>query len=303
MLIDWFTVVAQAVNFLILVGLLKRFLYRPVLAAIDAREKKIAAQLAAATQRETQARTEREEFHNRNEALAHEREEILRKASDAADAERHRLLESARQDAQMLRARLSKVLATEREELGRQLAARTQAEVLSLTRKVLDELAGVDIEARMIEVFIAHLHALPESELKSMSGAATGSGDTRASRVAIVRTAFELEVPQRAAIEHAVMACLGPELPVRFELGPGLVCGIELTLEGVKLAWCVTDYLADLEKAVLELTTEISAPTMETPMPTAAEAALALATASAGKASEPETETSVTHPSLQAGHA
>ena len=46
MLIDWFTVAAQAVNFLILVWLLKRFLYKPVLAAIDEREKRIATQLA-----------------------------------------------------------------------------------------------------------------------------------------------------------------------------------------------------------------------------------------------------------------
>jgi len=98
MLIDWFTVVAQAVNFLILVWLLKRFLYRPVLAAIDAREQKIATQLAQATQREAQAQTEREEFQRRNETLAREREAILRKASDAVDAERQTLLEAARQD-------------------------------------------------------------------------------------------------------------------------------------------------------------------------------------------------------------
>ena len=42
MLIDWFTVAAQAVNFLLLVWLLKRFLHKPVLAAIDEREKRIA---------------------------------------------------------------------------------------------------------------------------------------------------------------------------------------------------------------------------------------------------------------------
>ena len=41
--IDWFTVVAQAINFLILVWLLKRFLYKPILHAIDEREKGIAA--------------------------------------------------------------------------------------------------------------------------------------------------------------------------------------------------------------------------------------------------------------------
>jgi F-type H+-transporting ATPase subunit b len=37
MLIDWFTVGAQVLNFLILVWLLKRFLYGPILDAIDAR--------------------------------------------------------------------------------------------------------------------------------------------------------------------------------------------------------------------------------------------------------------------------
>jgi len=48
MLIDWFTVGAQALNFLILVWLLKHFLYQPILNAIDAREKLIAKELADA---------------------------------------------------------------------------------------------------------------------------------------------------------------------------------------------------------------------------------------------------------------
>ena len=46
MLIDWFTIIAQALNFLILAWLLKRFLYRPVLNALDEREKLIASELA-----------------------------------------------------------------------------------------------------------------------------------------------------------------------------------------------------------------------------------------------------------------
>ena len=35
MLIDWFTVAAQVVNFLVLMWLLKRFLYKPIVYAID----------------------------------------------------------------------------------------------------------------------------------------------------------------------------------------------------------------------------------------------------------------------------
>ena len=44
MLIDGFTVGAQVLNFLILVWLMKRFLYQPILDAIDAREQRIAAE-------------------------------------------------------------------------------------------------------------------------------------------------------------------------------------------------------------------------------------------------------------------
>ena len=80
MLIDWFTVGAQAINFLVLVWLLKRFLYRPVLAAIDAREKKVTAKLVDATAREAQAQLERDDLRRRNETFDHEREALLRKA-------------------------------------------------------------------------------------------------------------------------------------------------------------------------------------------------------------------------------
>ena len=253
MLIDWFTVVAQALNFLILVWLLKRFLYRPVLAAIDAREQKIATQLAQATQREAQAQTEREEFQRRNETLAREREAILRKASDAVDAERQTLLEAARQDAQSLRARLTEVLTKERQELGRQLAARAQAEVFELARKTLSDLAGVGIESRMIEVFMENLSALPESRRVLLTAAATGPGGAWPSRAAVVRSAFEIKPAQRAAIEHVAMQCLGPGVAVRFERAPQLVCGVELILDGVKLAWSVTDYLTRIAQDVLDM--------------------------------------------------
>ena len=62
MLIDWFTVGAQALNFIVLVWLLKRFLYKPILNAIDAREKLIAAKLADADTKVAEAKKERDAF-------------------------------------------------------------------------------------------------------------------------------------------------------------------------------------------------------------------------------------------------
>ena len=82
--IDWFTVVAQAINFLILVWLLKRFLYKPILHAIDEREKGIAAQLAEAEAKKAEAQKERDDFQHKNEAFDQERAALLKKATDEA---------------------------------------------------------------------------------------------------------------------------------------------------------------------------------------------------------------------------
>ena len=66
MLIDWFTVIAQVINFLVLVVLLKRFLYKPILDAIDQREKRIASALAEADAQKVEAKKEREKFQEKN---------------------------------------------------------------------------------------------------------------------------------------------------------------------------------------------------------------------------------------------
>ena len=113
MLIDWFTVGAQAINFLILVWLLKRFLYKPILHAIDAREKRIAAQLADAEAKKAEAEKERDAFEQKNEAFDRQRAALLKKATDEAKAERQRLLDEARRAADALGAKRQEALRDE----------------------------------------------------------------------------------------------------------------------------------------------------------------------------------------------
>lgn len=99
MLIDWFTVAAQAINFLILVWLMKRFLYKPVLNAIDAREKRIATELANADTKKAEAQKEHDEFQQKNTEFDQQRAGLMSKATGEAQAERQRLLDDARKDA------------------------------------------------------------------------------------------------------------------------------------------------------------------------------------------------------------
>jgi F0F1-type ATP synthase membrane subunit b/b' len=157
MLIDWFTVGAQVINFLVLVWLLKRFLYRPILDAIDAREQRIAAELADADARRAEARQERESFQHKNQEFDQQRAALFAHAMDEAKSERRRLLDETRQAADAMRAKRQEALRQEAEQLNQALLSRTQREVFAIARKTLTDLAGASLDARLVDVLIERL--------------------------------------------------------------------------------------------------------------------------------------------------
>ena len=245
MLIDWFTVLAQVINFLILVWLLKRFLYRPILDAIDAREKRIASALADADAKKAEAEQERDAFQHKNEAFDQQRAALLSQATGEAKAERLRLLDAARQESDSLRAKRQEALISEQQSLSEALARRAREEVFAIARKALADLAGTTLEVRMVDVFLRRLRELDDAAMAGLKSAFTAS-----SSPLLVRTAFTLPPAQRAAIETALKETLGGEMQVQFETVPDLVSGIEISTNGHKVAWSIAEYLASLGKAV-----------------------------------------------------
>ena len=255
MLINWFTVGAQALNFLILVWLMRRFLYKPILLAIAAREKRIATELADADAKKAEAKKERDEFQHKNEEFDQQRVALMSKATDEANAERQRLLEEARQAADALSVKRREGLRNDAHRLNQAIRRRTQQEVFAIVRKALTDLATTSLEERMGEVFTRRLR---EMDGKAKEG--LGQALKTASEPALVRSAFEMPQEQRAAIQNALNETFSAEIPVRFETAPDLVSGIELTTNGQKVAWSIADYLASLKRGIDELLKEKDQP-------------------------------------------
>jgi F-type H+-transporting ATPase subunit b len=251
MLIDWFTVAAQALNFLILVWLMKRFLYKPILNAIDAREKLIAKELADADAKKAEAQKEHEEFQKKNEDFDQQRAALLTKATDEAKAERQRLLDEARKAADVLSAKRQESLIHDTQNLNQAISRFTQKEVFAITRKALTDLATTSLEERMGEVFDRRLR-----ELNGNTKSVLGEALKKNSEPALIRSTFELPAVQQAAIQNALNETFSAEIHIRFETAPDLVSGIELSANGQKVGWTITDYLASLEKGVGDLLTE-----------------------------------------------
>ncbi len=248
MLIDWFTVAAQALNFLILVWLMKRFLYQPILKAIDVREKRIAAELADAAKKQTDAKKERDEFQKKNEEFDKQRGDLLKKATDDANTEHERLLGEARKAADAMSAKREEALQNDAKNLNQAITRRTQDEVFSIARKALTDLATTSLEERMSEVFTRRLR-----DMDGDAKAGLGNALKSLQEPALVRSAFELPAEQRKVIQNAINETFSADIPLQFETSPDLVSGIELTTNGQKVAWSIADYLSSLQKGVGEL--------------------------------------------------
>ena len=251
MLIDWFTVVAQVINFLILVWLLQRFLYKPIVNAMQTREERIASQLRDAEKQKAEAEAESAKFRIAHDQLEQRKQELLREAEGEAETLRRQLKEEARHEIEVVREKWQQALRDEQGAFRAELAKAVRQEVFSIARSVLADLAGVDVQGRMATMFIHRLQKLSADERAKLNLIVTADG-----KAPVIRSAFELAPGVREAIERAV-AGLEPAdtfRDVQYEITPDLVGGIELAANGRKVSWSISDYLLSLEKRVQQLT-------------------------------------------------
>jgi F-type H+-transporting ATPase subunit b len=247
MLIDWFTVVAQGMNFMVLVWLLKRYLYGPVLAAIDARERRIALTIADAASKKAAAEQERAAFATKSAALDAERAGLLQQATTAADAERVRLVAAAHTEVEALRAAQALTTRDNKTRMNQHIRQAATQEALAIARQVLGDLADSSLEEKMVAHFAQRLRTLEGSAKQDLMAAFGGA------REATISSAVDLSTAERALIQDAVNQEFAASITLRFESSADAVCGLEMSAGGHKLAWSVTDYLAVLERKMASL--------------------------------------------------
>jgi F-type H+-transporting ATPase subunit b len=245
MLIDWFTVIAQLLNFFILVWLMKRFLYKPILCAIDEREQRIVTELESADTKKSEAQKSVDEYNHKHREFEHQCSAISRITIDETAIECKRLLDEARNAAGALSSRQQEALRIENQSLEKNVSHRIKQEVFAITRKALSDLAGTILEDQMVDVFTRRLSELDAAEKNQLVSTLNTSHNT-----VIVCTAFYLSPEQNVSVVSAIKENLGAEVQVRFETSPELVSGIELTLNGQKIAWSITDYMTSFDKGV-----------------------------------------------------
>lgn len=243
MLFDWFTVGAQIINFIILVWLMKHFLYQPILNAIDTREKKIADELARAETTKNEATKEKEEYKNKNDDFELKRKELFDQAKKEANEEKAKLQVATKTEFDALRIKHQEDLNRQDQVFAEAISSRIQTEVIAIARAALRDLGGSNLEDNIVNTFISRLRALKSPEKEALSAAFKIEGTQL-----VVDCAIEPSPLQQDEIAKAIHEVLSNQLNVQFHVNRELVCGLELKVDGQKLGWSIDDYFTTLAK-------------------------------------------------------
>ena len=247
--IDGWTLILQAANFLVLVWLLRRFLYRPVLAVIDQRRQATDAVLAEAAAARTAAETMRRDLEAQRAAAGADRDRLIEAAHTQAEAERAALLDKARHEADALLADARSHIERERRDAAAALRDRAGRLAVSIAQRLVQSIApeGDGAADPFLGRICAALHGLPGEERAAILDQLRGNGLVR------VVTALPLGDAARERCRQRLAASLDVPLNIQFADDRALIAGLEVHFPHTVLRHTWRD---DLARALEELTAD-----------------------------------------------
>jgi F-type H+-transporting ATPase subunit b len=248
MLIDWFTVISQALNFLLLVWLMKHFLYGPILKAIEKREAKIADTIAKAKTENEKANTLRTEFEKKNTDIDKNKDDLLKKGQDEANSEKTKLLEGVKKEADDSRKKWREALETEQKDTNDRIQKLVRDEVFSIAKKALKDLADTELEDCIYKEFIKRLVNIDQKEISAIQGMLQIKHPPL-----LVESTYELSADQQKHLQKAAVKIFNTDVDLKFENSPSLISGIRLTIGGKRIEWSIANYLETLKNSMHEL--------------------------------------------------
>jgi F-type H+-transporting ATPase subunit b len=243
--LSWPTFFLQIINFLVLVWILKRFLYKPVLEAVARRKAVIDKTMADAKAEEARARALVEQYQNRLADWEKEKENLHAGVAEEITAQRAKMmaalehsLNQEREKARVLQERRLNELKNQAEEEG-------IANGVKFTGRLLASAACPELEARLVDLTLADLPRLPEEQIKALRSV----GRQTEARVQVT-SAFPLSAAQRSAIARRFREITEDNVAVEFNEDSRLLAGLRISVGPWVLRANVEDELEFFAQAV-----------------------------------------------------
>lgn len=242
---SWTTFLLEIINFLVLVWILKRFLYKPVLNVIARRRAGIEERLAEARHLNDEANALKVEYESRLEAWDKERRQARSALAQELDQERARQVQALRDTLREEREKAEVAESRRHTEAMRDIEYLAMQQAAEFATRLLRESSGPDLEAKLLDKLLADMSSLSSEQIASLR---TQWGEPPESIV--IASAYALAENQRRTVEQSLAKLIGHSVPARYVQDSELIAGLRITIG----AWVLHANVQDELKGFTEFT-------------------------------------------------
>lgn len=253
--INWVTFFAQIVNLFVLVWLLKKFLYRPILNAVDKRQAEIIGRVDKARQEQALAEEEHNKLLQKQADFNAQKQKLYDDTTQEIEAYKNRQLVEIETEKQKLRAKMQHDLIRENETLQLEIRNLLADNFITLSRKILSELSASTPLHQIIDLFKKKVSALPKNQKEKIK-----KFYLKQSIIRII-SSDDLSEDMKEKMREFLKSELDfkENLKIQFEKDSSLILGIEMVVGDVSLEWNLKNYLdeyhANLNKTLSTIIT------------------------------------------------
>ncbi len=240
---SWSTFALQAVNFLVLVWLLKRFLFKPVGVIVAERKAEIARAQAEAEAARQSAEQARRDLESRQAQVEAERQAIIDQARAQVADERSKMIEAARADMEKLKAAGLKRLEEERDRAVREVTDRSIQIAVGLAQRLLQQFSAPGLAELFLARVLDHLDHLGATERAALLRQFGHDGGQL-----IVATVYPLGAEAESKWRATLSERLGGRSQIAFATDKDLIAGVELKFPHAVLRFSWRDALDDARR-------------------------------------------------------
>ena len=242
--IDLFTLIAQVINLIILLFLLRKFLYLPVLKAVEARQKLIADEIDGAKEAKIKAEKLEAKCAAKLQEIEVERQQILAKAQDEAAVLFDKLNHDAKEQVKNAKEQWQKQLKSEQSSFEAAVQKMIAKHFNIFASKAMEQMAGAELDELILLQFKQKIMEMDEKKQKEFADAFGSKSEIQ------VQSSQELNAEQQNALEKFLKKYweLSNKTKIVFAVNSELICGINILAEEQLISWNIEGYLQEFRQ-------------------------------------------------------
>ncbi len=243
--INWFEIIVQMINFFILLFILQKLFYKPVIKAMEDRQQRINDIRNEADKKREEADELIQEYEQNKQELEEKKEEIMDEAIKEADEKKESLIESYKEEAQEKRESFINEVKEEEENFLKELRNTLGKSSVNLASKILEEITDEELTDKIFETFIKKIKSLEKEKINE---------EIKLSKVEIILSSSEkLSEKQKKLFEKAISNKFDDSIEIEYEVDEDLIKGFELKLESLTVHTNIKNYLREAEDNIKKI--------------------------------------------------